>query len=79
MIVEQWKRRLKITAVGIAASCFPTAGLMRDAFVNEIYDVLRGGAGEKNLRDAGLLQGRDVGFGDDSAEDYGHIVHPFIV
>ena len=39
-----------------------------DALADEIDDGLRGGAGKKNLGDAGLLEGGDVGFGDDSAD-----------
>jgi hypothetical protein len=56
-----------------------SGGLMRDALVNETHDILRRGAGEKDFRDAGFLQGRDVRFRDDAAEDYGYIVHPFVV
>jgi hypothetical protein len=50
-----------------------------DALVDEIDDVLRGGSGEKNLRDAGLLECRDVGFGDDAADKDGDIVHAFFM
>jgi hypothetical protein len=46
--------------------------------VDEIDDVLRGGAGEEDFGDAGLLEGGNIGFGDDPAEDYGDVVHAFV-
>src|SRR5467141_4136220 len=50
-----------------------------DAFVDEVHDVLCGSAGEEDFGDAGLLQGRDVGFGDDAADEDGDVVHAFVV
>jgi hypothetical protein len=83
MIGEQLKGGGGIARVVIAASApdksEKSGGLMREAFVDEINDILRGGAGEKDFRYAGFLQGRDVRFRDDAAEDYGHIVHAFVV
>ena len=51
---------------------------MRDAFVDEVDDVLRGSAGEKNFSDAGLFQGGYVGFRDDAADEYGDFGHAFV-
>ena len=53
--------------------------LMRDAFVDEFDDVLRGRAGKENFGDARFLQRRDVCFGDDPAEYHRHVVHAFVV
>ena len=44
---------------------------------NEIDDGLGGGTGEEDLGDAGLLQGGDVGSGDDATYEYGYVVHAF--
>ena len=52
---------------------------MRNAFVDERDDILRGGPRKENLGDAGFFQGRDVRFRDDAAEDHGHVVHAFVV
>jgi len=51
----------------------------RDTLVDEVDDILSGSSGEKDFGDAGLLQGRDVGFGDDAADEDGDIVHAFFV
>src|SRR5882762_5862013 len=53
--------------------------VLSDAFVDEVHDVLCGSAGEEDFGDAGLLQGRDVGFGDDAADEDGDVVHAFVV
>ena len=45
--------------------------------VYEFHYGLGGGAGEKNFCDAGLLQGRDVGAGDDAADQDGYLAHAF--
>jgi len=47
--------------------------------VDEVDDVLGGSAGEEDAGDAGLLEGGDVGFGDDAADEDGDIVHAFFV
>ena len=52
---------------------------MGDALVNEVDDVLRGGAGEKNLGDAGFFQRGDVSFGNDAADEDGDALHAFVV
>jgi len=52
--------------------------LLGEAFVDELDDVLRGGAGEKNFGDADFLQGRNIRFRNNTAEDYGHIVHALV-
>src|SRR5229473_950088 len=49
----------------------------RDAFVDEIDDVLRGSAREEDFGDAGLLESGDVGFGDDAADEDGDVGHAF--
>src|SRR5204862_6182489 len=51
----------------------------RDAFVYEVYGVLGGSAGEKTFGDAGLFQGRDVGVGDDAADEHGDVIHAFFI
>src|SRR5713226_1192744 len=51
----------------------------RDAFVDEIHDVLGGGSGKENGGDAGLFQGGDVGFGNDAADEDGDVIHAFVV
>lgn len=38
------------------------------AFVDELDDVLSGGSGQENFRDAGFFQGRDIGFGNNAAD-----------
>jgi len=52
---------------------------MRDPFVDEIHDILRGGAGKKDLGDAAFLECGDVRFGNDAAENHGNVVHAFLV
>ena len=52
---------------------------VRYPLVDEIDDVLGGGAGEKDFGDAGLLEGGDVGFGDDAADEDGDVVHALVV
>ena len=47
------------------------------AVLNELHDVLRGGAGKKNFGDAGLLEDRDVCSGNDAADEHGDVGHPF--
>lgn len=54
------------------------AGLS-DPFVNEVDDVLRRSAREKNLRDTGLFQTGDIRIGDDAADEHGYVVHTFFV
>src|SRR6267142_4551499 len=49
-----------------------------NTLVDEIDDVLRRGAGEKNLSDACFLEGGNVGFGDDAADENGDVVHAFV-
>jgi hypothetical protein len=46
-----------------------------DALVNKVHDVLRGSAWEEDFGDARLFEGRDVGFGDDAADQDGDVVH----
>src|SRR5216684_9182586 len=62
-----------------ASLCPIRNGLVEDALVDEFDDVLRGRPREKNLSDAGFLQSGNVRFGDDAAEDHGHVVHAFVV
>jgi hypothetical protein len=50
---------------------------MRVALVDEIDDVLGGGAGEKDFGDSRLLQRGNVGSGNDSADQHRNIVHAF--
>jgi hypothetical protein len=52
---------------------------MREAFADEFNDVLGGGAGKKDFGDAGLLQSRDVGFGNDAADEDGDVGHALVV
>lgn len=54
------------------------AGL-RLTFVDEVDDVLRGSAGEEDFRNAGLFESRDIGFGDDTTDKDGNVVHAFFV
>ena len=49
-----------------------------DALVDEVDDILSGSAGEEDFGDAGLLQCRNVGFGDDAADEDGDVVHAFV-
>ena len=51
----------------------------RKALLDEIDDVLRGGAGKKNSRNAGLFESGDVGFRDDAADKDCDIVHTLFV
>jgi len=51
----------------------------RDALVDEVDDVLRGSAREKDFGDAGLLEGGDVSFGNDAADEDGDVGHAFVV
>jgi hypothetical protein len=51
--------------------------LASDAFVDELDDVLRGGSGQENFRDAGFFQGCDIGFRNDAADEDGNVVHTF--
>jgi len=51
----------------------------REAFVDEVDDLLRGGAGKEDFCDAGLLQGGDIGFGNDAADENGDVVHALVV
>src|SRR5258707_723148 len=53
--------------------------VLSDALVDELHDVLGGGAGKEDFGDAGLLEGGDVGFGDDAADEDGDVVHAFVV
>ena len=50
-----------------------------DAFVDEIDDVLSGGARKKNFGDPRLFEGGYVRFGDDAADEDGDVVHAFVV
>ncbi len=43
--------------------------------MDEVDDVLRGSAGEEDFGDAGLLQGGNVGFGDDAADKHSDVAH----
>jgi hypothetical protein len=47
--------------------------------VNEIHDVLGGGAGEEDFGDTGFFEGGNVGFGDDAADENGDVAHAFVV
>ena len=51
----------------------------RNALVDEVHDGLRGGSGKEDFGDAGLLEGGDVGLGNDAADEYGDVVHAFFV
>src|SRR5260370_20926242 len=44
---------------------------------HEIHDLLRRSAGQKNPRDARLLQPGDIRLGNNSAHQHGHILHVF--
>src|SRR5262249_18110531 len=48
-------------------------------FWNEIDDGLSGSAREKNFSDAGLLERGYIGFGNDTSDQYGDVVHAFFV
>jgi len=50
---------------------------MRVALVDEIDDVLGGGAGEEDFGDSRLLQRGNVCPGNDSADQHRNIVHAF--
>jgi len=47
--------------------------------VDEVHDVLCRSSREEDFGNAGLLQGGDVGFGDDASDKNGDIVHAFFV
>jgi len=47
--------------------------------VDELDDVLGGGAGKEDFGDAGFFQGGNVGSGDDAADEDGDVVHAFFV
>ena len=47
--------------------------------MDEFDDVLGAGAGKKNSGNTRFFHGRDVGFGNDAADEDGNVVHPFIV
>jgi len=49
------------------------------ALVDEFDDVLRGSAGQENLRDSRFFHGRNVGFGNDAADENGDVLHAFFV
>src|SRR5947207_12943569 len=51
----------------------------RHALVDEVHDVLCRSSGEEDFSNAGLLQGGDVGFGDDASDKNGDIVHAFLM
>src|SRR5216684_4249367 len=51
---------------------------MRYTFADEVDDVLRGRAGEENFSDTGFLEGGNVCFGDDAADEDGDIGHAFV-
>jgi hypothetical protein len=51
----------------------------RDAFVNEIHDVLGGGSGKEDFGDAGLLEGGDVGLRDNAPDENGDVGHAFFM
>src|SRR5579859_1820923 len=53
--------------------------LMRNAVMNEVDDVLRGGPREKNPGDTGFLQAGNVGLGNNPAEEDSDIVHALLV
>ena len=53
--------------------------MARDALVDEFDDVLGGSSGEEDFGDAGLLQGGNVGGGDDAADEDGDVGHAFVV
>ena len=48
-----------------------------DTLADKIDDSLRGGSRKKDFGDAGLLQSWNVGFGDNSADQHGHVIHAF--
>lgn len=52
---------------------------LRQAFVNELDDVLRGSPGKEYFGDARFFQGEDIWFGDDAAEEDDDVVHAFVV
>jgi len=53
------------------------SGAHGHALVDELDDVLGGGAGEKDFGDAGFFHGGNIGFGDDAADQYGDVAHAF--
>src|ERR1700676_5438173 len=52
---------------------------MGEALVDELDDVLGGGAGKENFGDAGFFEGGDVGSGNDAADEDGDVLHAFFV
>src|SRR5712692_9496457 len=60
-------------AAGTAAS-----GLLAGAAADKFDDFLRGCSGEEHGSDAGLFQSRDVGLGDDAADQHGDLLHPLL-
>src|SRR5215470_7716932 len=52
---------------------------MNVALVDEINDVLGGGARKEDFSDTGFFQRGNVGFGDDTADEDGDVVHAFFV
>ena len=47
--------------------------------MDELHDILGGGSGQKDFGDAGLFEGGDVGFGDDTADEHSDVGHAFFV
>ncbi len=61
--------------VGLRAQVTSNELREHDALVDEIDDLLRGSSGQKDFGDARLLEGGDVGFGDDTADEDSDVVH----
>src|SRR5712692_1577230 len=76
MKASRWPARRVVAASG-ASEGTAASGFLPAALADEFDDLLRGGTGEKNRRDAGLFEGRDIGLGDDAADQHGDLVHPF--
>lgn len=49
-----------------------------EALVDELHNVLGGGSREEYFGDAGLLERRNVGFGNDAADKDGNVGHAFV-
>jgi hypothetical protein len=69
-------RRIEL-AEAHAARLYNEKGLTRNAFVDEVDDVLGGCTGQEDFSDARFFERRNVRFGNDATEQHGDVVHAF--
>src|SRR5574340_349695 len=80
-LIEYTKDRLnvRIAQAKIRAAASQSLVRRRQALVDELHDVLRGGSRKKNLGDARLFQRRDVRFRNNPAEQHGDVIHALLM